>query len=152
VNRLLPVAAAVLAAAALAFAAAPSAQATSTADMGIWGYAVRQPIKRGETTQLKFVIKNNGPSGGHRIYLQATIPYQLQIRRWKLYGGLGCTVKGTFVKCRMGAFALEQQGTLLVTVRGRKRGTFISDANVFATGSTDGKDGNDAVHATIMVQ
>jgi hypothetical protein len=142
----------ILAALVAALALAVSAQAVGSADMGIWGYAVRQPIKRGETTQLKFVIKNNGPAGAHRITLQATIPYQLQIRRYKLYGGLGCTVKGTFVKCRMGSFALEQQGTLLVTVRGRKRGTFVSDANVFATASSDRKDGNDAVHATIMVQ
>jgi hypothetical protein len=135
-----------------AFAFAVSAQAASIADLGIWGYAVRQPIKRGETTQLKFVVKNNGASGAHTIYLQATIPYQLSIRRYRLYGGLGCQVKGTFIKCRMGNFALEQQGTLLVTVRGTKRGTWISDANVFATGSTDEKDGNNAVHATIMVQ
>ncbi len=144
----LTLAAVVLAALALAV----SAEATSSADLGIWGYAVRQPIKRGETTQLKFVIKDNGPSAGHQIYLQATVPYQLQMRKWKLYGGLGCTVKGTFIKCRMGAFALEQEGTLLVTVRGRKRGTFVSDANVFATGSNDKVDGNNAVHATVMVQ
>jgi hypothetical protein len=149
VNRaFLTLAAAILA----ALAVAVPAEAVGKADMGIWGYAVRQPIKRGETTQLKFVIKNNGPSGAHKIYLQATIPYQLSIRRWKLYGGLGCTVKGTFVKCRMGSFALEQQGTLLVTVRGSKRGTYVSDANVFATGSNDRVDGNNAVHATIMVQ
>ncbi|MCW3007405.1 MAG: hypothetical protein JWP17_2031 [Solirubrobacterales bacterium] len=136
----------------VALAFAVTAEATSKADLGIWGYAVRQPIKRGETTQLKFVIKNNGPSGGHRIYLQATVPYQLQMRRWKLYGGLGCTVKGTFIKCRMGAFALEQQGTLLITVRGRKRGTYVSHANVFATASNDRVDGNNEVGATIMVR
>jgi hypothetical protein len=136
----------------VALAFAVTAEATSKADLGIWGYAVRQPIKRGETTQLKFVIKNNGPSGGHRIYLQATVPYQLQMRRWKLYGGLGCTVKGTFIKCRMGAFALEQQGTLLITVRGRKRGTYVSHANVFATASNDRVDGNNDVGATIMVR
>jgi hypothetical protein len=149
VRRLVPTLAATVL---VALAFAVTAEATSKADLGIWGYAVRQPIKRGETTQLKFVIKNNGPSGGHRIYLQATVPYQLQMRRWKLYGGLGCTVKGTFIKCRMGAFALEQQGTLLITVRGRKRGTYVSHANVFATASNDRVDGNNEVGATIMVR
>jgi hypothetical protein len=149
VHRLVPTLAATVL---VALAFAVPAEATSKADLGIWGYAVRQPIKRGETTQLKFVIKNNGPSGGHRIYLQATVPYQLQMRRWKLYGGLGCTVKGTFIKCRMGAFALEQQGTLLITVRGRKRGTYVSHANVFATASNDRVDGNNEVGATIMVR
>jgi hypothetical protein len=141
-----------LAAVAAALAVTAPAQAASRSDLGIWGHAVREPVKRGETTQLKFVIKNNGPDGGHGVVLQVTVPYALQIRRWKLYGGLGCTVKGTFVRCRMGAYALEQEGTLLVTVRATRRGTYVSDADVHATGSSDGVDGNNAVHATIMVR
>lgn len=133
------------------FGGAIAAEAASRADMGIWGFAVRQPIKRGETTQLKFTVKNNGPDGAHGVWVQATIPYQLQIKKWQLYGGQSCTVKGTFIKCQMGAFALEQQGTVLITVRGRKRGTYISQADVYAR-SVDKTQGNGEVRATIMVQ
>jgi hypothetical protein len=126
--------------------------ASAKEDMTIWGYGVRQPIYRDDTTQLKFVVKNNGPGRATGVWLQATVPAALHIRATRLYGGRSCSVKGTFVKCALGDFVSQQNATVLVDVRGDAVGTWITQADVY---STDGKDisgGNGQVGATIMVK
>jgi len=141
---------ALLAAVALGLAAAPVAAAKE--DMTIWGHAVRQPIHRGETTQLKFVVKNNGPGKATGVWVQATVPTGLRIRAMKLYGGQSCFVQGTFVKCQMGDFVDQQLGTLLITVRGVRLGTWVTPAEVYSTDGKDSSGGNGQVGATIMVK
>jgi uncharacterized repeat protein (TIGR01451 family) len=135
---------------AIGLVGAPAALAKE--DMTIWGYGVRQPIYRGETTQLKFVVKNNGPGRATGVWVQAVVPAGLHIRGTKLYGGRSCFVKGTFVKCQMGDFANQQMGTLLIDVRGDLVGTWITEADVYSTDGKDSSGGNGQVRATIMVK
>lgn len=130
--------------------AAPLASAKE--DMTIWGHGVRQPIYRDEATQLKFVVKNNGPDGARGVWIQADVPAGLHILATKLYGGRSCFVKGTFVKCQMGDFVDQQVGTLLIDVRGDAVGTWISEADVYSTDGKDSSGGNGQVRATIMVK
>jgi hypothetical protein len=126
--------------------------ASAKEDMTIWGHAVRQPIYRDETTQLKFVVKNNGPGRATGVWLQATVPAGLHVRGTKLYGGQSCSVQGTFVKCRMGDFVNQQNATVLIEVRGDAIGTWITEADVYSTDGKDTSGGNGQVRATIMVQ
>jgi hypothetical protein len=126
--------------------------ASAKEDMTIWGYGVRQPIYRDDTTQLKFVVKNNGPGRATGVWLQATVPAALHIRATKLYGGGSCSVKGTFMKCALGDFVSQQNATVLVDVRGDAVGTWITQADVYSTDGKDTSGGNGQVRATIMVK
>jgi hypothetical protein len=134
------------------FGAGPAAAAKVKEDMTIWGWGVRQPVYQGETTQLKFVIKNNGPDTATGTWIQTNVPAGLHILGTKLYGGQSCDVKGTFVKCQMGDFVDQQEGTLLVDVRADQAGTWITEADVYSTDGRDTKPGNYLVRATIMVK
>jgi len=133
-------------------AAAPAAADARRSDMAIWGHAIPQPIKLGERSTLKFTVKNNGPDGAIGVYLHANVPDGLRILRWRLYGGRTCVVRGTYVSCRFGNFALEQTGTVVLRVKGVKEGTWISDAAVYERGGGDYNEGNGQVRATLMVQ
>jgi uncharacterized repeat protein (TIGR01451 family) len=137
----------------LGAAVAPAATAdTRRSDVSIWGHAVPQPIKLGERSTLKFTVKNNGPDGAKGVYLHANVPDGLRIKKWRLYGGRTCAVRGTYVSCRFGDFALEQTGTIVLRVKGVKPGTWISDAGVYERGRGDDNQGNGQVRATLMVQ
>ncbi|UGS37608.1 DUF11 domain-containing protein [Capillimicrobium parvum] len=141
-----------LAAAALLVAAASATGAARRSDVSIWGHAIPQPIKHGERSTLKFTVKNNGPDGAVGVYLHANVPDGLRIKRWHLYGGRGCRVKGTYVSCDFGDFAMEQTGTVVLRVKGVKDGTWISDAAVYERGNGDYNEGNGQVRATLLVQ
>lgn len=151
--RMLPTMLATAALVSAAALAAPVATADARrSDVSIWGHAIPQPIKRGERSTLKFTVKNNGPDGAIGVYLHANVPDGLRIYRWRLYGGRHCTVKGTYVACRFGDFAMEQTGTVVLRVKGVKEGTWISDAAVYERGGGDYNEGNGQVRATLMVQ
>ena len=140
-------------AAAACLAAAPSATGDARrSDVSIWGHAIPQPIKHGERSTLKFTVKNNGPDGAVGVYLHANVPDGLRIKRWRLYGGRSCTVKGTYVSCDFGNFAMEQTGTVVLRVKGVKDGTWITDAAVYERGNGDSNEGNGQVRATLLVQ
>lgn len=137
----------------VAAALAPIATADlRRSDVSIWGHAIPQPIKRGERSTLKFTVKNNGPDGAKGVYLHANVPDGLRIKRWRLYGGQTCVVRGTYVSCRFGDFALEQTGTVVLRVKGVKEGTWISDAAVYERGGGDDNEGNGQVRVTLLVQ
>src|SRR3954470_14912993 len=111
IRRILP---ALLVAA--AFVAAPSALADGRcgsqpcrADVDVSGHSEPQPIRLNETSSIKVTAKNDGYDGALKIDLQVDVPHQLRILSVKNYGGFGCTVKGTFVRCDLGDFAREQE-------------------------------------------
>jgi hypothetical protein len=84
--------------------------------------------------------------------MRAEVPAALPIVRWRLYGGLGCTVTGTFVRCRLGDLAREQQATVRLSVRGTRRGTWMTEADVDALGSMDSRVANAHAQATLVVR
>jgi uncharacterized repeat protein (TIGR01451 family) len=142
-----------LAVAVIVAAAAPAAGADPRrSDVSIWGHAIPQPIRLGERSTLKITVKNNGPDGAKGVYLHANVPDGLRIRKWRLYGGVSCVVRGTYVSCRFGDFAFEQTGTVVLRVKGVKEGTWISDAAVYERGGGDYNEGNGQVRATLLVQ
>jgi uncharacterized repeat protein (TIGR01451 family) len=141
-----------LAVLALGLVGAGPAAAKVKEDMTIWGWGVRQPVYKGETTQLKFVVKNNGPDTATGVWVQTDVPAGLHVLGTKLYGGRSCSVQGTFVKCQMGDFVDQQEGTVLVDVRADDAGTWITEADVYSTDGRDTSPGNYQVRATIMVK
>ena len=152
---------ALLIAAAAAVLTAPSAvgggarycsNEVNCADISVSGHAEPQPIKRGGTSELKITPKNDGPSPAYGIDLQVTVPSQLKILDVRLFGGRSCSVKGTFVRCDFGDFRREQLGVVRIKVKGTRRGTFISDADVYSQGIEDPNGGNNQVSMTIGVQ
>jgi hypothetical protein len=123
------------------------------ADVGISGHAEPQPIRRGEKTRLKITVKNNGPDGALGVWMQTDLPRQLKIVRVDRYGGgWSCTRDGSFVKCDLGDFAREQEVVIVITVRGRVRGTWITDAYVYSADGADGNAGNGHVAMTVGVR
>ena len=122
------------------------------ADVSVSGHAEPQPIKRGGRSELKITPKNDGPGAAYGIDLQVNVPYQLKILGVRNYGGFGCKVKGTFVQCDLGDFANQQEAVVRITVKGKRRGTWISDAKVYSSGITDPNGGNNQVSMTIGVQ
>ena len=121
------------------------------ADVSVSGHAEPQPIRRGETSELKITPKNDGPGAAYGIDLQVNVPYQLKIKKVTLYGGRSCKTKGTFVQCDMGDFANQQEGVVRIKVKGTRVGTWISDAKVYSQGVTDPNGGNGQVSMTIGV-
>ena len=122
------------------------------ADVGISGHAEPQPIRRGEKSTLKITPKNNGPSPAYGIEVHINIPRQLEIKKVRLYGGSHCDRKGTFVQCYMGDFRREQLGVIKIKVKAKKKGTFISTAEVYSQGVEDPNGGNGQVRMTIGVK
>jgi uncharacterized repeat protein (TIGR01451 family) len=123
------------------------------ADVGISGHAEPQPIRRGETARLKITVKNNGPDGALGVWMQTDVPRQLKIVKVDRYGGgWSCAVEGTFVKCDLGDFAREQEVVVVITVRARVRGTWITDAYAYSRDGTDGNAGNGHVAMTLGVR
>jgi uncharacterized repeat protein (TIGR01451 family) len=123
------------------------------ADVGISGHAEPQPIRRGETARLKITVKNNGPDGALGVWMQTDVPRQLKIVKVDRYGGgWSCSVDGTFVKCDLGDLRREQEVVVVITVRGRVRGTWITDAYSYSADGTDGNAGNGHVGMTLRVR
>jgi uncharacterized repeat protein (TIGR01451 family) len=123
------------------------------ADVGIAGHAEPQPIRRGETARLKITVKNNGPDGALGVWMQTDVPRQLKIVKVDRYGGgWSCAVQGTFVRCDLGDFAREQEVVVVITVRGRVRGTWITDAYAYSRDGTDDNTGNGHVSMTVGVR
>ena len=121
------------------------------ADVGISGHAEPQPIRRGEKTELKITPKNNGPDGALAVDVQVDVPRQLKILKTEVHGGFGCKVEGTFVRCDMGDFAAEQLGVIRIKVKGKKKGTWVSNARVYASDIDDPNGGNGQVGITVGV-
>ncbi len=147
--------AALLAAALLAPSSAISGRcgdATCRSDMSISGHAEPQPIRKGEKTELKITPKNDGPDGALAVEVHVDIPQQLKVKDTRVHGGFGCSVQGTFVDCEMGDFAKDQLGVIRIEVKGRKKGTYVSQARVFAYDIDDPNGGNGQVGITVGVQ
>jgi len=125
---------------------------TCRADVSVSGHAEPQPIRRGETSELKVTPKNDGPDGALAIDLQVDVPHQLKILKTRVHGGFGCDVQGTFVQCDMGDFASQQLGVVRIKVRGKKKGTYVSKAKVYASDVDDPNGGNNQVGMTIGVK
>lgn len=121
------------------------------ADVSISGHAEPQPIKRGGTSELKITPKNDGPSPAYGIDVQVDVPRELKILDVRMFGGRSCSAEGTFVRCDFGDFRREQLGVVRIEVKGKKRGTFISDAKVYSQGIEDPNGGNNQVSMTIAV-
>lgn len=121
-------------------------------DMSVSGHAEPQPIRKGEKTELKITPKNDGPDGALAVDLQVDVPHQLKILETRVYGGFGCNVSGTFVRCDMGDFARDQLGVVRIKVKGKRKGTFVSNARVYASDIDDPNGGNDRVGITVGVQ
>ncbi len=123
------------------------------ADVGIAGHAEPQPIHRGETSRLKITVKNNGPDGALGVWMQTDVPRQLKIVKVGRYGGgWSCDTQGTFVRCELGDFRREQEVVIVITVRGRVRGTWITDAYAYSRDGTDGNADNGHVGMTVGVR
>jgi hypothetical protein len=150
------IAMAVAASAAFAFAALALAgrcgDAACRSDMSVSGHAEPQPIRKGEKTELKITPKNDGPDGALAVDLQVDVHRKLKILGTKVYGGFGCRVSGTFVQCDMGDFAKDQLGVVRIKVKGKKKGTFVSNARVYASDIDDPNGGNNSVGITVGVQ
>ena len=121
-------------------------------DMSVSGHAEPQPIRKGEKTELKITPKNDGPDGALAVDLQVDVHRKLKILGTRVYGGFGCDVSGTFVQCDMGDFARDQLGVVRVKVKGKKKGTFVSNARVYASDIDDPNGGNNKVGITVGVQ
>ncbi len=154
--------AATAAAAALAIPAATSADGPALrcyttdgcADVSVSGHAEPQPIKRGRTSELKVTPKNDGPGTAYGIDLQVSVPNRLKILEVRDYAraGYGCSANGTFVQCYLGDFVSQESAVVRIKVRGKRRGTYISDAKVYSQGVADPNGGNNQVSMTIGVQ
>ena len=158
-NRIAPAflaALALAACAAMAFAAIAlggrCGDQTCRSDMSVSGHAEPQPIRKGEKTELKITPKNDGPDGALAVDLQVDVPRQLKILDTRVHGGFGCNVSGTFVQCNMGDFAKDQLGVVRIQVKGKKKGTFVSNARVYAYDIDDPNGGNNQVGVTVGVQ
>ena len=125
---------------------------TCRSDMSVSGHAEPQPIRKGEKTELKITPKNDGPDSAFKVDLQVDVPRQLKILGTKVYGGFGCDVSGTFVRCDMGDFASQQLGVVRIQVKGKRKGTFVSNARVYASEIDDPNGGNNQVGITVGVQ
>ncbi|MFN8150163.1 MAG: hypothetical protein U0R24_03410 [Solirubrobacterales bacterium] len=121
------------------------------ADVSISGYSTPQPIKRGRTSELKITPKNDGPGSAYGIDLQVDVPSQLKIVSVRNYGGWGCAVQGTWVRCNLGDFANQQLAVVVIKVKGTQRGTWVSNARVYSSGITDPNGGNNQVGITVGV-
>lgn len=127
------------------------------ADISISGHAEPQPIRRGQTTTLKLTAKNNGPVGSYGDWVQMTVPSALKVKRKSISGDgndHGCSDNGYgFVKCYTGDLAKEELSVVKVTVKAKKKGTFVIPAQAYADGSTnDPNGGNNQVGITVGVQ
>jgi hypothetical protein len=120
-------------------------------DMSVSGHAEPQPIRKGEKTELKITPKNDGPDGALAVDLQVDVPAGLKILDTRVYGGFGCNVSGTFVRCNMGDFASQQLGVVRIKVKGKRKGTFVSNARVYASDIDDPNGGNNRVGITVGV-
>ena len=121
------------------------------ADVSVSGHAEPQPIRVGETSELKVTPKNNGVDGALKIDLQITVATGLRILKITRYGGNSCTRNHQFIRCYMGDFAREQEAVVVVKVRAPKTGFFISRARVYSSGVIDHNTGNNSVRMTIGV-
>jgi hypothetical protein len=120
-------------------------------DISVSGHAEPQPVKIGETSRLKFTIKNNGPDGTESTEFKTTVPEGLRIARTLTYGGPQCGQDGRFVDCKLGAFAAFQTMTVQVDVVGSRAQTFIVPANAYGYGSDDPNGGNGQVSVPLGV-
>lgn len=126
---------------------------TCSADMGISGHAEPQPIHPGEVTRLKITPKNNGYDGALNIDLQVFVPAEgLRIVKVRRYGGNRCRWKQGFVRCDLGDFAREQEAVVVVYVKGRRLGTWIAKAKVYASDVVDPNGGNNHVEMSVAVK
>ena len=132
--------------------AARCSQSYGCADVSVSGHAEPQPIKRKGRSELKVTPKNDGPGAAYGIDLQVDVPRQLKILKVVHYGGNSCYFRGTFVQCDLGDFANQQEAVVRITVKGKRKGTWISDAKVYSQGVTDPNGGNNQVSMTIGVQ
>jgi Domain of unknown function DUF11 len=126
--------------------------AACRSDMSISGHAEPQPIRKGEKSTLKITPKNDGPDGALAVEVHVDVPSELKIVDTKVHGGFGCDVQGTFVDCEMGDFAKDQLGVIKIEVKGKKKGTFVSNARVFAYDIDDPTGGNGQVGITVGVK
>lgn len=141
-----------LVAAALAVAQGRCGDVACRADVDISGHAEPQPIRLGDTSELKLTAKNDGYDGALAIDLQATVPDGLKILSVTHFGGRSCTQQGTFVRCDLGDFAREQEAVVRIKVQGVKVGTWLTPAKVYASDVQDPNGGNNQVTATLMVK
>lgn len=141
-----------LAAATLAWASGRCGDQACRADVDISGHAEPQPIRLGDTSEIKLTAKNDGYDGALAIDLQATVPNGLQILSVDHFGGRSCSQQGTFVRCDLGDFAREQEAVVRIKVKGVKVGTWLTPAKVHASDVDDPNGGNNQVTATLMVK
>lgn len=121
------------------------------ADIALSGHAEPQPIRRGEKTELKITPKNQGPDAAKDVEVHVDVHRKLKIKRARTFGGHGCQVSGTFVQCKMGDFSNQQLGVVRIKVKGKKKGTFVSQARAFAYDIEDPNGGNAQVDITVGV-
>lgn len=121
-------------------------------DVSISGHSEPHPIQRGERSQIVLKPKNDGPGIAYGVEVHADVPAALAILGTQVYGGSHCDVDGTFVQCYMGDFVNQQRGEVKIDVRGRRVGTWISDARVWFKGSYDPNGGNGQVSTTTQVR
>jgi hypothetical protein len=153
--RLIPaaIAAAILLAAAPAAGGGRCGPKPCTADVGISGHAEPQPIHPREVARLKVTAKNNGYDGALDLDMQVKVPFEgLRIVKVRRFGGNKCHWKQGFVRCDLGDFRREQEVVVVIYVRARKLGTYISEGKVFASGIDDPNGGNNHVEMTVTVK
>lgn len=151
IGAVLAVAAAAAAVLAVSAIAGRCGERACRADMSISGHAEPQPIRRGEKTELIIRPKNDGPDGALAVEVHVDVPDALKIVDTRVYGGFGCSVQGTFVDCEMGDFASQQLGTIKIRAKGKRKGTHVSRARVFAYDIDDPNGGNGQVGITVGV-
>lgn len=118
-------------------------------DTSVSGHSEPNPVKVGEESRLKFLVRNNGPDGTESTDFKTTIPDGLQIVRTLTYGGPQCGQSGQFVDCKLGALAAFQTMTVQVDVKPRRTGSWSIVGNVYGYGSDDPNGGNGQVTVNV---
>ena len=148
---------AALTAAAFLWLAAPALACsdTSCADLGVSGHAEPQPIRKGERSTLKITPKNNGLGKTYGVKMTAEVPKQLKVKKVRMSGDgndYGCDNNGYgYIICYPGDFEAEELAVIKITVKAKRKGTFITPVKVYSQGTNDPNGGNNQVSITVGV-
>ncbi len=132
--------------------------ATNCADVSVSGHAEPQPIRRGGRSTLKITVKNNGPGRAWDSKVTAEVPRKLKVKKVHIAGDgndYGCSNNGYgYVECYPGQLSPEELAVMKVKVKAKKKGTYVTPANVYNNGGGwyDPNGGNNQVGITIGVQ
>ena len=135
----------------VALAQEDCATSACKADVSVSGHSEPSPVRIGQTSELKVTPKNDGPATARKIDLQINVNKNLRVVGARRYGGNRCSRKGHFIQCDMGEFIREQEAVVRVTVKGYKRGNYISTAKVYAE-ADDPNGGNGQVSMTTGIK